>query len=278
MRYRPGIFAALAMATLCFCKLPVAARGADRRQRATQQRDASVRALVQQLAGQDCELVEMRLGELHRTSLNALMAGLSDRNPTIRIRCARMLGKIGDCRALGPLRKASHDGDRRVRIAIADTLESMPCKDAAEALGAMFADPDAAVREAASTAAGRRQPSGNSAYRKWCSNTNPSVRVAAAAALQGWWGSSDPKDLPVLVALSHDADGLVRATAVRSILAQGKQQVSTVLAASNDPDPRVREASAESMRMMLTADCVPSLKRLLGDPAPQVRRAALETI
>jgi HEAT repeat protein len=194
---------------------------------------------------------------LDRT-MTALLAGLSDPVPRVRLATIDVLETMGKLAAPAApaLVRSLSDTHRFVRWAAARTLGRMAPEDAREAVPALarLINPweDLSVRTAAITTLGQYGPAAKSAVPVLASAINKSdvdLRVAAINALEAIGTGAAPA-LPAIGRALQDSSPQVRVTAARALGRFGP----------------------------LAIDQLPALNQVLNDPAEEVRRAASEAI
>jgi HEAT repeat protein len=190
--------------------------------------------------------------------MSALLAGLSDPVPRVRLATIDVLETMGKLAAPAApaLVRSLSDPNRFVRWAAARTLGRMAPEDAREAVPALarLINPweDLSVRMAAITTLGHYGPAAKSAVPVLASAINKSdvdLRVAAINALEAI-GTDAAPGLPAIGRALQDSSPQVRATAARALGRFGP----------------------------LAVDQLPALNKVLNDPAEEVRRGASEAI
>jgi HEAT repeat protein len=252
-----------------------------------------------------------RLGTLRSVSaVPALIEMLKDADPDVRQAAAVALGRIGDPRAVDPLLIALKDDSPFVRGAAEDALDrvraaptaSVAAKlkdpsprvraEAARQLGdggataaadlvGVLADEDYTVRQAAIASLQRLDDDASfgtivSALR----HRDFRVRQGAAAAL-GFPkrpAAQQQRAVALLVPYLRDPSSAVRAQAVRALAALGQREDANVLNTVRDEDAAVRLALAESLAGTTSAAGRDALRQLAGDPAADVRQAAIAAL
>jgi HEAT repeat protein len=96
-----------------------------------------------------CGLLEMRSEE----SLDSLIDALKNKNKNIRLNATKILGLIGNSKAIDPLIQVLYDNNKLVRREASTTLSRMG-KDAVDPLISVLNDDDWKVRGAAAWALG----------------------------------------------------------------------------------------------------------------------------
>ncbi len=116
--------------------------------------------LVEALGYREQEVAEAAahaLEEAGALAVDALIAGLQDRDAAVRALAGEVLGRIGDLRAVTPLIEVLNDPEERVRQAAAVALGYLEDLRAGAPLAAATEDPVEAVRQAAHAALERLQ-------------------------------------------------------------------------------------------------------------------------
>lgn len=193
------------------------------------------------------------LPEAFLRAVDPAVAALTDPSPAVCIQAAHVLGHVGDARAVGPLLAATKrpDAERRWSAAMALATVLRRCggsEEAVDGLMALAEDPDERVRRAAASALAQV----------------PSPRVLAFL-------------------LDRVARGPDRATALDALgardawLDDGRVK-RAVVAATKDADAAVRAAGVRLVARMGGLRAAPALLKMMGDPADEVRRAAVEAL
>jgi HEAT repeat protein len=194
---------------------------------------------------------------LDRT-LEALVAGLSDPVPRVRLATIDVLETMGKTAAPAApaLVRALSDSNRFVRWAAARTLGRMAPADAREAVPALAR-----------------------LINPW---EDLSVRLAAITTL-GQYGSEARSAVPVLASAVGKSDVELRMAAIKALEAVGTDAAPALPAIGwglRDSSPQVRAESARVLGRFgpLAVRALPALNKALNDPAEEVRRNASEAI
>ena len=189
------------------------------------------------------EVLEM-LGPAAAPAAPALVASLADGDRFVRwsaVRALRNIGPIAARCATAPLACVVEDDDVDVRLAAAAALEQFA--PAASARRASCRPPTFRV----SSAPRRERP-----FRRYC---EPSTAMT--------WKCVSPRSVP------------------SAGLAPRQAPLPTLKDVFRDPNPRIRQAAAETMGMIATPtarDAVESLRALTRDEDANVRKAASEAL
>jgi hypothetical protein len=152
---------------------------------------------------------------LGKPAVEALIAGLSDENASLRWRCVLALGQAGDRQAVEPLVRTLKDEDTRIREAAAQALGKIGDKKATEALIEALSDSDCYVREFAAKALGEiGEASAVEPLVGILKDEIWQVRCAAASAL-GCIG--DRRAIPALTEALKDKETSVKSFAAQAI-------------------------------------------------------------
>ncbi len=188
----------------------------------------------------------------------ALVAGLSDRNPKVRLASVDALETMGDAAAptVPALVRALKDPDRFVRWAASRTLGKLAPRR-----------PDLAVP----VLAGMLQP-----------DEDLSVRLSAANTLS-LFGPTAGAAVPALTRALGSRDSEVRVAALKSLESVGTDAVPALTAITGrlrDSNTQVRTEAARVLARFgpLAIESLPALRKALFDPAEEVRRAASDAI
>jgi HEAT repeat protein len=224
--------------------------------------------------------------------------------PSLRVAAAAALGPIGDTRAVTPLMAALKDGNVYLRTEAEKSLAQLKAPPASRDALALLKDPSAKVRaEAAQKLGDARDPEVTSRLLAALSDDDHEVRQAAARSLarhrdprslrqvtaalesssfqtrQGAVAAvglmGDASHAPLVLKRLKDPSGAVRAEAVRALGRLGQADEAAVLEATQDRDPTVRLALAETLGPLKSAAAVQALRALSRDEAPEVRSAAI---
>ncbi len=175
--------------------------------------------------------------------------GLGHDDPTIRATALRALSRIG-LTAEAEVRRAASDPDPQVRGAAADATVDLEPDRARALLGRLLEDPEAAVAESASFAAGELGTGATElvpAVAALMDHEDAVVRETAVAAL-GAIGA--PAALPTILAATGDR-ATVRRRAVIALAAFDGPAVDRALSAAlEDRDWQVRQAAEDQLAMI----------------------------
>jgi HEAT repeat protein len=227
------------------------------------------------------------LGPGSRPARKALVAALGDRDPEVRLRAARALGRVGagaDDLARAPLLGALRDPDRGVREAARDALARAGRPDDSEvpALRKLLKDRYTAARRYAVDALGELGPAAAPAVpdlaERAAEDLVAEVRRKAVEALARVGPQRKEAVGAFRRALGDDDVGVCRRAA--RALAGGKEgSVAGLLEALGHADEEVRRTAEEALgKVKFEKADVPALAKALGSPRPGVRRRALEAL
>jgi len=182
---------------------------------------------------------------------NRVREGAEAPNPEDRAAALRILGDLGDRRALPILVQAMSLGQPSVRGAAASALGELGDPSAGPALATLLHDPIPAVRAAAAVALGEiGSPDAVAALKPALGDSNPAVRAAAVSAL-----------------LHRQAPFAEVAGTVRDLI--------------RHTDPGIRASAAKALSKTRGKDrgeAIEVLRLLAEDPLPRPRIAAIRAI
>jgi cyclophilin family peptidyl-prolyl cis-trans isomerase/HEAT repeat protein len=203
-----------------------------------------------------------------------LDAASASPEPSVRARAALALGRIGDERAVAPLRTLLSDASPAVREQAAFAAGILGDPSLSAALAARLADGDERVVARAAWAIGMlgQKEGAESLASALRAAATPARRVAC---LRGIWRFSE-EAAAAAAPFAADADPSVR-TAVLYALARRPQASSLALltAGLSDPDPQTAASCARALGLVGTAGSLGPLARLLGTGPTPARINAL---
>ncbi len=216
------------------------------------------------------------LEELGRRAVPQILAALErEREPFGRAMMLRVLGEIGDPRALEPILKHTRfprppkkDRKKRSLVQIAPVLHEQQKEEPA---------PPPMVRAQAVKALTRYQdPRVAAALVAALGDPHPEVRAAAAKTLAK---RGDPEALAALMAAAKDKFTRVRRQVFRALkYYQDRRAVGVFLAGLKDPDAQVRQVAAEALGAIRDIRAAGPLLAAVKDPDPRVREAAIDSL
>jgi HEAT repeat protein len=246
-----------------------------------------LRALVRQSAdvGAACTAAEGLglLGDLRAAP--ALIEGLSDargggRGEHLVQECVAALGRLGDRRAVSPLRRVLRDGNGAAQVEAARALGAIGGGRAARSLRRALREGEPAVREASATALGEAGRA-RKALRHALTDADPGVRAAAARAL-GRVGDRAAADALCRGLSDPDANVRRESVAALAVVWEGPRDVWLVrreayerlLGALSDADDDVQLAAIDALVSLAWGCPERQLTALLRDGTTPVARAA----
>jgi len=219
------------------------------------------------------DVVKESLTKMGRTGVAQLCEALTSSSPAIRLVAAEVLGRIGDCRSVGPLCEALREQFDDIAGSVVGALVRIG-EPALEALAEALKCEDAKTRLAAAEAVDRiGLPD------------DPSLRAWHAVAKQDWMGATASGPLavePLCMTLSDPSPG-IREEAASALGRLGPVRVDgtgmgaaleRLRAALKDEHPGVRAAAAFALGMLHDARSIEGLCACLGDDDSEVRKAA----
>ena len=188
---------------------------------------------------------------------------------------ARVVGALGDARALGLLGVWVEADDPGLRAAAAEALGALGTIEARRALLRTLADPNETVRLATARALGRLP--GQEIHRTLvdlCSDPSPRVRMALADVVRT---RRDVGALDLAAKLTRDPHVQVRAAALLALLQIGDGEATRRFLAYVDGQPTVvRSHLAALPDVTAAADAL--AETATQNPAPEARQAALRAL
>ena len=194
---------------------------------------------------------------------------LSDPNPQVRVAAVRAVSRIAG-QPGKVLSSLAQDPDRSVRLEVARHVATL----SDQAAGALLADRDLRVREAAARAGGMRQVGPLAVL--LVDDPGADVRRAAASTLGGL---GDPRIAEVLVPGIEDPDAVVRAAVLRALvqLVMRGGAVRRLRHELASDRPERRSASVYALAHLEAFEAAEDVTRLVDDPDPDVRLALIHT-
>ncbi|MEM7166471.1 MAG: peptidylprolyl isomerase [Planctomycetota bacterium] len=201
--------------------------------------------------------------------------GLEHEDPQVQRQAVELLRHLRDPHGLSLLDGYAVHGDAAVKwdsgvlAEVAFTLGVADGSTAGLGLAPLATHADAEVRRRAVEALGRSQVHPVSTLRTALADPEPTVRAAAAIAL---WARDDKESVPALVAAFAAEQELGDPHAlwniVYAIARLGDARGRSVLdAAAALPAPWARTFATRGYRELQARDCVPTMRRVLADPA-----------
>lgn len=213
-----------------------------------------------------------------------LLDALRDKNDTLRVSAARVLGMAGDTAAVPPLLRALNDPNKEVRRAAAVSLGDLKDLRALPGLGAALKDSWWFVRSEAASALGKlRDPRAIDPLFAALHDDDTTVRRSAESALttiaksgSGPDGSSTLADAaPFLKALGDSDPAVVHAAAFSLVAARNTAATPVLLGYLASPEPLVRQQGLRGLRYLLDPAALPAVRKALDDPEVPVRLEAI---
>jgi HEAT repeat protein len=198
------------------------------------------------------------LGLLKESALEPLITALPHNNGYARSNTAKLLGQLGDSRAVIPLIDILKDTNDSVRSNAVEALGRLNDERAVELLKNALRDSDELVRRGAAEALGRLGIVEVDLLIAALKDNDWSVRRSAVIALGQL---EDSKAVDPLVSALMDDDWRVRSGAAVSLGQFGEQAVSALLAALDRKDIVLNKSTIIALRMIGTPEALAPLKR-----------------
>ena len=197
-----------------------------------------------------------------------LEAAAGSRDPAVRARAALALGRIGDERAVPPLRSLLGDRAPAVREQAAFAAGILGEAALSEALGELLADPDAGVAARAAWALGMLgQPAGRAALVGAVRDAPSAER--RASVLLGLWRFGDEEAARAAAPWASAPDASVRAAALYVLARRPRESSLAALTSGlSDPDPQTAALCARALGILGKAESVGPLATAVGKPGP----------
>lgn len=245
-----------------------------------------IEALIGGLATKDHVGFVTRTNALVSAGANAvepLIAALDNDSRQVRAGAVRVLGEIGDSRAIAPLiglieRSERKEGDSYLRSAAVAALGKIGGPGVVPALIARLKDVEPRVRETAMTELGKLDdPRVVECASESLKDDSSSVRVSAARALGR---RKDASAVEALIAALDDEDASVRRDAVRALGQIGdRRAVEPLIGCLDDVYEYVRSAAADSLGELGDQRAAgPLAKVVKADSSQQVRERAVDAL
>ena len=246
--------------------------------------DPSVIPLVKKSLQDTQEVVQVAAaGALYRLGLkeywNRVHQGALVEEGYERGAALRMLGELGDARALPILRKGLQDSQPSIRAAAAASLGQLALPEAIPDLIGVLSGTIPAVRSVAAVSLGKlKAEDAVPALTEKLNDPNPGVRTASIAALLQMNSpySLVARTVPSLMQTKNPG---IR-SAVGKALANGRRRdvVGSLSVLLNDPVPRPRITAARSLGRIGGRELLPLLKHAMKDSDAAVRVTAAAAI
>lgn len=178
-------------------------------------------------------------------AVESLLIALEDESAAVRAQAANALGSIGDSRSLDFLYKTLKDKEPSVRISAIWALHAIGDQTIVEPLIQMLEDPD------------------------------KDVRFTAASSLAE---IADPRAIPMLAAALNSPDSHIQSMAGEALGKIGAQASDLLYLAALQDDPGARQAAAIGLEYLKNEKVQHLLTHMLADPDPKVRQAAANSL
>ena len=212
-------------------------------------------------------------------AVDALTPELENEDAEVRRMVVRVLGQIGDIRAIRHLAKLIDTGDPGDRREAVDALALFNDAESAELLVQLAESSDPRIREAALRGLGRSVANRNyaNAVINGCTDPDERVRQAALEQLPGIIGD---KAVAILAgALQKDAPRIRAAAAQGLARIDSGESIAALRLALSDDDPWTRYFAVRGIGSLRDVSSAEALRTLVeNDPAEQVRIAAREVM
>jgi cyclophilin family peptidyl-prolyl cis-trans isomerase/HEAT repeat protein len=198
----------------------------------------------------------------------ALEAAAGSREPAVRARAVLALGRIGDERAVEPVRSLLGDRTPAVREQAAFAAGILGDPALSGALVPLIADSDAAVASRAAWALGMLgQPAGRDALVGVVRDAPSAGR--RAPALRGLWRFGDEECARAASPWASDPDPSVRIAALYVLARKPRESsLANLTAALSDPDPQTAALCARALGILAKAESVGPLASAVSKPGP----------
>lgn len=220
-----------------------------------------------------------RLHELPATAARRLVpVALADPDPEVRLAAVPATRRGASRDSVPLLLPWLTEADRRLRLAAAEVLGTIPDERAVGPLGRTLADPDAEVREAAAVALGMTGRS--EAARALLGRLDDAVPRVREAVVDALARLGDPSAVTPLLGKVQDPTLTVRRRVVRALGALGDERAaSSLLLALQDPDERVRVEALAALGRLGVDAAVPGIVALLvHEEGSVVRQSAVAAL
>ena len=206
-------------------------------------------------------------------TVDALVALLTDPDPSLRLRAVTALSRIKDPRAVQPLIARLADTDVRVRIASCHAFFAIPDRRAVEPLMMQLSASDPNLRLAAVVALGEIKDARSVEHLiALLSDKEPRVRWAAA---EGLGKIQDPLAVAPLLERLSDIDPHVKMSAAYALgRIKDPRTVEPLIARFGDPNEDVRRVSANAVIEITDTRTPELLIQSLAAPNAKIRRYA----
>ena len=218
------------------------------------------------------------LAEDRRSFAAILPAAAASKDPAVRARAALALGRVGDARAVEPLRGLLSDREARVRESAALAAGILGETALSAALAPLLNDPDDAVAARGAWAIGMLgEKTGAEALSAGVRNASSPAR--RAACLRGLWRYGGAGAREAAAPYAADPDAAVRAAALYALARRPDPGSLALLTAGlSDPDARSAALCARSLGLLGSAGSVGPLSAAIESAPGPVRIEALAAL
>ena len=191
----------------------------------------------------------------------------------------RLLGDLGDPRAIPILARGLHDRQPSIRAAAAASLGKLNLPESVSALLPVLSERMPAVRSVAAVSLGKlKAEEAISPLTEALQDPNPGVRAAAVAGLLRLNSPYRVVASTVRELVQSKNPGLRSSAAKALSNGRSRDVVGTLTLLLHDPTPRPRITAARSLGRVGGRDVIPQLKQALRDSNEAVRATAAGAI
>lgn len=217
-------------------------------------------------------LAQQQILELGSEAVPDLIEALTTSDdPKERQMAIGLLGKIGDSRAILPIRASRpHEDDPETHLMIDEALSRLHDEEHIAHLIARLNNPDATGRPEAVILLNKTRDAAYLPHLMGASDdADPAVREAATKAL-GYGFKDNSLVVPTILRALQDETPAVRKTAIAVLIRNTTNDpriVEGLMDAANDPEPAIRLAVIKALLMLEDERAVSVYIRALSDPA-----------
>lgn len=217
-------------------------------------------------------LAQQKILELGAEAVSDLIEALTTSDdPKERQMAIGLLGKIGDSRAILPIRASRpHEDDPETHLMIDEALSRLHDEEHIAHLIARLNNPDATGRPEAVILLNKTRDAAYLPHLMGASHdADPAVREAATKAL-GYGFKDNPLVVPTILRALQDAVPSVRKTAIAVLIRNTTNDpriVESLISTAHDPEPAIRLAGIKALLILEDERAVPVYIDALSDPA-----------
>jgi HEAT repeat protein len=230
----------------------------------------------------DAQRAAAGLGELKvAATVPALVTGLSNGSPEVRVAAAKALGEIASTDALAPLAKLSLSATASDRQAAIDAALRVLTTQPQARVIELSRDPDLGVRRLAIMALSNFSDGGRNravvgVLRESLKDSSAEIKQAGVFALAR---IQDEAVATELLALKTDSDATIRAQVATAMgWSKNASAVDTLIELMGDASSEVKQAAAEGLGKQKARKGLDTLLQYVSYGKPEVKRAVFQAL